>query len=113
MAWRGVYVTVTSSICCPASAGTLAAWAGTQQRTTDDLARHQEHRALLFIEREPRANNALAAASRVVQMNSTMLLLWAGQGRDDTSRRAPSRIGLVLLDIVARGTPIFVCSRRR
>jgi len=41
----------------------------------DVLARHQEHRALLFIEREPRANNALAAASRVVQMNSTMLLL--------------------------------------
>jgi hypothetical protein len=62
---------------------TLAAWAGTRQRTTDVLARHQEHRALLFIEREPRANIALAAASRVVQMNSTMLLLWAGQGRDE------------------------------
>ncbi len=54
---------------------TRRVWAGTRQRTTDVLARHQEHRALLFIEREPRANNALAAASRVVQMNSTMLLL--------------------------------------
>jgi hypothetical protein len=74
MASRGVYVTVTSSICCPASAGALAAWAGT---AANQMFLHATRSTEPFFlsEREPRANNALAAASRVVQMNSTMLFL--------------------------------------